>query len=223
MGFIIKWLRILSQKNQDKFVITFVSNLVFLFHKNVILTLSIGVVGSVGDVHLTPKLKHSFPDAPNRYEREFSGKQEMYFTKCCIDFLNRFLGSNISDGYIKGYDSHGGVARVRNIQWGNKISNGMKFQDLTPEDRLQSPIQGQVPQYPWKNQVATTIEQKFKGNAFSKLPYGYNASPDDVVRGGNIPRVTDVVAEYTLPDSMPLVSPGMGAKSKLGFGMMKKR
>lgn len=92
-------------------------------------------------------------------------------------------------------------------------------------DRIHEPLMGQVPQYPWKNQVATTIETKFKGNAFSKLPMGYGASPDDVVRGGTIPRVTDVVAEYTLPDSMPLVSPSplSGGKSKLGFGMMKKR
>lgn len=38
-----------------------------------------GVVGSVGDVHLTPKLKHSFPDAKIRWETAFSGKNEMYF------------------------------------------------------------------------------------------------------------------------------------------------
>jgi hypothetical protein len=45
-----------------------------------------GPVGSVGDVLCTPRFKHSYPDAPLRFDNMFRGKNGV------------FLGSNVSDG-----------------------------------------------------------------------------------------------------------------------------
>ena len=52
-----------------------------------------GVVGSVGDVVVTPRYKHSAPDLPLRFDPYFSGKRSV------------FLGSNVQNGTVASYDS----------------------------------------------------------------------------------------------------------------------
>lgn len=45
-----------------------------------------GSVGSVGDVHVTPRLKHSAPELPIRWSRTYSGEGALQ------------AGSNVQDG-----------------------------------------------------------------------------------------------------------------------------
>lgn len=45
-----------------------------------------GSVGSVGDVHVTPRLKHSCPELPIRWSRTYSGEGALQ------------AGSNVQDG-----------------------------------------------------------------------------------------------------------------------------
>jgi hypothetical protein len=60
-----------------------------------------GAVGSVGDVNMQVRLKHSYPNLPLRFDKQFSGKNEVY------------LGSNVTDGNHINYDS-GGKAKEGN-------------------------------------------------------------------------------------------------------------
>ena len=82
-----------------------------------------GVVGSVGDVNLTPFLKTSTIDLPRRVQAAFAGANATH------------AGANISDGDLKAYTSHGLVARTYDSAWsGNRDfrdQKGWVFQDLT--------------------------------------------------------------------------------------------
>lgn len=144
-----------------------------------------GVVGSVGDVNMTPRLKHSHPDMPLRFERSFSGKNEA------------FLGSNVQNGTQKSYDSGGGPARTVDSNWGGRrrfqTRHGYVFQDVRKPDDLVVPVLGETPDYSWRNQVATSYEAKRTGELFLPLPGGYDLAQGQVPRGGAIPRVTDIV------------------------------
>jgi len=149
-----------------------------------------GAVGSVGDVNLTPRLKHSHPNMPLRFDKAFSGKNEI------------FLGSNISDGTHKGYDSGGGPARTIDSNWGGrrrfKTRHGYIFQDIRTPDDLVVPVQGSTPDYSWRNKIATAFESKRTGDLFLPLPKGYDLGEGQVARGGAYPRVTDIVPGTSL-------------------------
>jgi hypothetical protein len=143
-----------------------------------------GAVGSVGDVNMTPRLKHSHPEMPLRFEKAFSGKNEV------------FLGSNVSDGTHKGYDSGGGPARTVDSNWGGRrrftTRLGYVFQDIRTPDDLVVPVLGTTPNYSWRNQVATNFEAKRTGDLFLPLPKGYDLEPGQIPRGGTSPRITDI-------------------------------
>jgi len=144
-----------------------------------------GAVGSVGDVNLTPRLKHSHPDMPLRFEKCFAGKNEV------------FLGSNVTDGTHKGYDSGGGPARTIDSNWGGrrrfKTRHGYIFQDIRAPDDFVVPVEGTTPSYSYRNKVATTYEAKRTGDLFLPLPKGYDLREGQIPRGGAAPRITDIV------------------------------
>lgn len=75
-----------------------------------------GPVGSVGDVLVTPRFKHSAPNLPLRFDPYFRGKNSV------------FLGSNVTDGSHANYDSGGGPSRTIDSNWGGrrnfKVSHG---------------------------------------------------------------------------------------------------
>lgn len=64
-----------------------------------------GSVGSVGDVNLTPRFKHSMPDLPLRFDPYFRGKN------------STFLGSNVQNGTQRSYDSGGLPAMTIDSNW----------------------------------------------------------------------------------------------------------
>jgi len=142
-----------------------------------------GVVGSVGDVNVTPKFKHSAPDLPIRYDPYFQGKNAV------------FLGSNVSDGSVAGYDSGGGPARTVDSNWGGrrnfKIQNGWIYQDLRAPDKLHQPVMGATPSYSFQNRIATIYDAKRTGEKFLPLPGPYIPSPGEITRGGAYPFTRD--------------------------------
>jgi hypothetical protein len=139
-----------------------------------------GPVGKVGDVLVTPRLKHSAPDLPLRYDPSFSGKKA------------KRLGSNVSNGQAVGYTSGGGPARTFDTNWGGrrdfKTSRGWIHQDTRIADRTITPLVGTTPDYSWNNKLARTYMALSTGDKFMNLPGPYQLGAGDVPRGGSTPR-----------------------------------
>lgn len=142
-----------------------------------------GAVGSVGDVNTQVRFAQSAPDMPMRYDPTFSGSNEPW------------AGSNVTDGMQLGYDGGGGAARVEDSNWGMRRDfyhqYGYLYQDLRPSDRSDEPILEQLPQYGWKNQVATIYNAFTTGDKFLPLPGGYELG-GSTSRGGAYPRIVDI-------------------------------
>lgn len=146
--------------------------------------ISPGVVGSVGDVNVTPRLKHSYPNLPIRWDPYFHGKNSV------------FLGSNVSDGTKVGYVSSGGPARTIDSNWGGrrnfKVRNGWIIQDMRAPDKLHEPQLGSTPSYSYNNKIATNYEAKRTGDKFLPLPGPYIPSRGEITRGGAYPFTRDL-------------------------------
>jgi hypothetical protein len=143
-----------------------------------------GSVGSVGDVNLTPRFKHSYPAAPLRFDPYFSGKN------------STFLGSNVQDGGQKSYDSNGGPAYTVDSNWGGrksfKTNHGYIYQDLREPDKSTEAVLGSVPAFSYKHKVASVLEAKRTGDKFLPLPKGYVPSSNQSLRGGSFPHIRDM-------------------------------
>lgn len=153
-----------------------------------------GPVGSVGDVLLQPRLKHSAPDLPLRFDPNFSHQNEV------------FLGSNVSDGQHRGYDGGGGPARTDDSNWENKkfkTSHGWIYQDMRAPDTLHEPENTGTPQYSWHNKLATAYDAFRTGNAFLPVPGAYALHPGEVGRGGQVPRIVGVEQRESGADLTP--------------------
>ena len=139
-----------------------------------------GPVGSVGDVNLQVKLKHSSPDLPVRYESIFSKENE------------KWTGSNISDGQWYGFTSGGRGAITIRENWTNdtpfKTGVGYKIENIIPVDR--SRIVKTVPlgNYDWDAQKSRIYSAKVTGDAFLPLPLGYDKPENLLPRGSQFPR-----------------------------------
>ena len=142
-----------------------------------------GNVGSVGDCLVQPRLKHSAPDMPLRFDPYFSHGNSV---------VN---GSNINNGTRTSYASGGGPARTVDSNWGGrrnfKVRNGWIYQDMRSPDTLHEPINTGTPQYSWHNKIATAYEAKRTGNMFLPLPGPYLLHPSETPRGGIVPRIVD--------------------------------
>ena len=140
-----------------------------------------GAVGMVGDVLVTPKLKHSCPEMEVRYDSAFSGNH------------TKRLGSNVTDGQTVNYNTGGGPSRTFDTSWGGrrnfKTQRGWVHQDLRAADRTIQPLLGTTPGYSWHNKIARTYSAMTTGDKFLTLPGGYQPAPGDVSRGGSVPRV----------------------------------
>lgn len=142
---------------------------------NVMETARPGIVGSVGDALITPQLATSDIDMPPRFEKGFYNRPDN--------------GSIISmQPYV--YDSSWNMGR------GERTAYGLVQQDLRAPDRLHEPILASVPQYMWRNQVATVYEAKRTGDKFLPLPGPYQVSKGEMVRGGQVVRTTDIEGLY---------------------------
>jgi hypothetical protein len=160
-----------------------------------------GVVGSVGDVNLTPRLKHSAPEMPIRWDPYFAGYNEI------------FLGSNVQNGDSESYCSGGKYARTIDSNWGGRrsfnTSRGWVYQDMRAPDKEHEPMTGSTPQYSWNNRIATTYEAKVTGDRFLPLPGTYIRHPSQVARGGMVPRIVDDEAQEQDADLNPIVADEM--------------
>ena len=147
-----------------------------------------GPVGSVGDTLISHRLKSSLPGIFN-WDAEYYGQRESLF------------GSSVSDGTRVSFNSGGGPARVSDSKWNGSRSfntnHGYYYQDMVAPDKLVMPEQASLPQYQWRNKIAEVRDAKRTGTLFLPLPQ-INA-PTGVPRGGNVPRVTDVAGENTVP------------------------
>ena len=151
-----------------------------------------GPVGSVGDVIPTVRLKHSAPDLPIRWDPWTFGRNAPY------------LGQNVQDGQWESFEDGGGPPRVSDTRWGARTgfrtNVGWRIEDITDPDKLVEPFVSSLGDYSWRNRVAMTYEARRSGANFLPLPGGYSLSPGEISRGGQVPRVTDVV-----PGDVPLV------------------
>lgn len=145
------------------------------------MVISPGLVGSVGDVLGSVRLRQSAPDMPMRYDATFSGPNES------------LVGNNVQDGYSYSYSSGGGPARTLDSNWENrsfKTNHGWVYQDLRAPDKTLTPIMGSTGRYDWYNRVANIYQSKVTGDMFLPLPNGYQ--PSGIPRGGQVPRVIAV-------------------------------
>lgn len=137
--------------------------------------ISPGVVGSVGDVNLSIRLKQSTPDLPMRWVGSTVGKKESR------------LGSNVQDGYKRSYTSGGRGASTIEYDWYNPIENDY-FQDLRAPSKTHMEVMGSLPQFSWNNLVQTTMNATAGDPNFATTPGEYGLK-SGVPRGQSVPRI----------------------------------
>lgn len=140
--------------------------------------ISPGVVGSVGDVLGSVRLRQSTPGMATRYDKAFYGKNEVR------------VGSNVQDGYSYSYNSGGGPSRTldSNLERSSfKTTHGWIHQDLRAPDKSLGERMGSTGRYDWYNRVANVYEAKRTGDMFLPLPGPYG--PQSMTRGSQIPRI----------------------------------
>jgi hypothetical protein len=144
-----------------------------------------GPVGSVGDVNMQVRFKHSTPNMPLRFDPNNAHGAEP------------FHGSNVSDGFHTSFYDDGGPAHTIDSNWGGrrdfKTSHGWIYQDVRCPDKRVEPIVGSTPQYSWHNKIATTYNARRTGELFLPLPGEYRLAPGEIPRGGSQVRPTDEV------------------------------
>lgn len=154
--------------------------------------ISPGVVGTVGDVLGSVRLRQSTPGMASRYDKAFYGKNEIR------------VGSNVQDGYSYSYSSGGGPSRTldSNLERTSfKTTHGWIHQDLRAPDKLLGEQMGSLGRFDWYNRVANIYEAKRTGDMFLPLPGEF--SPTSMTRGSQIPRIVaqDVPSAQQLESS----------------------
>lgn len=134
-----------------------------------------GMVGSVGDANVTGQLAVSTPGMPVRFDPQFYNRPDN--------------GSLLTpQPYV--LDSAWNMGRSENTDY------GIIQQDLRAPDKLHEPIVGSIPQYQWRNKIATVYQAKRTGDRFLPLPGPYQVSQGEMVRGGQVVRTTDIEGLY---------------------------
>lgn len=166
-----------------------------------------GMVGSVGDAMITGQLATSMPDLPIRWDPVFADRSDN--------------GSLLTpQPYV--FDSAWNMGRHEQTAY------GLIQQDLRAPDKLHEPTLGVVPQYQWRNKLATVYEAKRTGAKFLPLPGGYQVAPGEMVRGGQVVRTTDIEGIYSVVENQQ-DSPSVGlakrndAMFRKQFGMNAKK
>jgi len=140
--------------------------------------ISPGLVGSVGDVLASVRLKQSTPALPMRFDPAY---EPMY-------------GSNVQDGFSYSFTSGGGPAateqQVRRFHPPERSVVGTRYQDMRAPDKTLEPIMGSTGRYDWYNRVANVYQAKVTGDMFLPLPGPFE--PRSVTRGGQVPRIVAI-------------------------------
>lgn len=146
-----------------------------------------GGIASVGDTLVCSHLATSYPDAPIRFSE---------------NYYRNDLGSGVTmQPYV--YDSSWNMGRSENTAY------GIMQQDLRAPDKLHEPTLQSVPQYQFRNKIATVYEAKRTGNKFLPLPGPYVPAVGEMVRGGQVVRTTDIEGLYSVVENQQ-ESPSVG-------------
>jgi hypothetical protein len=135
-----------------------------------------GPVGSVGDVNMEVQLRKSAPDMANRYDRTFSGKNEVW------------SGSNVSDGMYQGYTSGGrGAIVVDKKFYETKANVGWMMQNIVPVDRTRNVKMTPLGRYGWDTLTGSVVKAKVTGDMFLPRTQGYAST--SLTRGSQYPTI----------------------------------
>lgn len=158
------------------------------YHRWADSVMSPGVVGSVGDVLVTPFLKTSTIQLPRRVDPTFAAENAVH------------CGANISDGDVPAWSSGGKTATTFDSNWnGNRSFRDVKgwvIQDLRTPDKMVEPFVSSLGDYSWRNKVAKVNEAFRTGYNFLPVPGEY--SSNGIPRGGQVPRMTDFTEDDSL-------------------------
>jgi hypothetical protein len=161
-----------------------------------------GVVGSVGDCLLVERLKSSLP-GEFRYERSGYGTRESD------------KGSNVQNGALQNHFGSAGPY-VKDSAWGGrrrfKTRHGYIFQNIQPEDRMINTEMASTGRWDWNDQIAQVNHSNTESRLFA-MPAGVNGPTNGLTRGGNFPRITDIVEESGMPMYQPNFKPGDSTQS----------
>ncbi len=139
-----------------------------------------GPVGSLGDTVVKTRFRQSTPSMPWSYDPYYAGSR------------GNKLGSNVTDGYHKGYDDDGGPARTFDSKWVGgrsfKHQYGWTYHEAQEPDKLVEPFICSLGDFSYRRKVARVRDIKRTGSLFSVKPMGYQEA--GVLRSGNYPRVT---------------------------------
>lgn len=158
--------------------------------------ISPGCVGSVGDVLINERYKSSLPGEFRWNMNNFGNKGSR-------------LGTNTNQGDVPNFHTKSIGYRLYDTNWEDrnsfKTNIGWEIQDLRAPDKLHEPYMGAMPQYDWRNKLATVYNAKTTGDLFPIPEGGLIQGPTDgLTRGGMYPRITDVVGGL---DEPPYFSP----------------
>lgn len=133
--------------------------------------LSVGPIGSVGDVLPQERLKTSAPDMPIR--NRFSDARLV-----ASGSTAGTLPKTIWNSAYKGKQT-----------W--KDANKIKEQQIMPEEKRYEPVNS-FSFSNFDNLRAQVLGNHESNKIFRTLPMGYTAKPGQLNRGGNAPRITDI-------------------------------
>lgn len=143
-----------------------------------------GPVGSVGDVNLQVKLKKSSNDQPDRYQKAFSGPNEVW------------SGSNVSDGQKKGFTSGGRgavtISAPLPARESFKTSVGWVIENVVPVDRSRVVQTVPLGRYDWEATQARLYKVRPTGEQFLPLPMGYTRT--SLPRGSQYPLIREAAS-----------------------------
>lgn len=147
-----------------------------------------GMVGSVGDALIWGQLAKSTPDSPINWDPTFYG---------------RTLNGSLTTPQPYVYDSAWNMGRHEQTAY------GIMQQDIRAPDRLHEPTLAGVPQYQWRNKIATVYEAKRTGQKFLPVPGEYVLARGEMARGGQVVRTTDIEGMYRAVENQE-PSPSVG-------------
>lgn len=161
-----------------------------------------GNVGSVGDTMTSVRLAQSAPEFPLRFDPQF---------------FNRMDNGSILTGQPYTYDSAWNMGR------GEQTAYGLMQQDIRAPDKLHEPTLGAIPQYEWRNKLATVYKAKRTGDKFLPLPGTYSVAEGEMVRGGQVVRTTDIEGLYSVVENQqPSPSVGLARDNEALMQRLKK-
>lgn len=161
-----------------------------------------GMVGSVGDTMNSVRLAQSAPEMPLRFD---------------LKFFDRADNGSIVTPQPYTYDSAWNMGR------GEQTAYGMMQQDIRAPDKLHEPTLGAIPQYEWRNKLATVYKAKRTGDKFLPLPGSYSLAPGEMARGGQVVRTTDIEGLYSVVENQqPSPSVGLARDNEALARRMKK-